>query len=68
MMALLEDKEIFVFDEWAANQDPYFKQIFYDKILKELKRNGKTVFVVSHDDSYFDRADRIIKLTDGHLS
>ncbi|MCP4456764.1 MAG: cyclic peptide export ABC transporter [Cytophagales bacterium] len=68
VMALLEDKEIYVFDEWAANQDPYFKEIFYDQILKELKRNGKTVIVVSHDDSYFDRADKIIKLTDGQLS
>ena len=68
VMALMEDKEIYVFDEWAANQDPYFKSIFYDKILKELKQKGKTIIVISHDDSYFDRADRILKLTDGQLS
>jgi len=68
IVALMEDKEIYVFDEWAANQDPYFKAIFYNQILKELKRNGKTVIVVSHDDNYFDGADRILKLTDGQLS
>lgn len=68
VMALLEDKEIYVFDEWAANQDPYFKAIFYDQILKELKQNGKTVIVISHDESYFSRADSILKFTDGQLS
>ena len=68
VMALMEDKDIYVFDEWAANQDPYFKTIFYDKILKQLKKEGKTVIVVSHDDGFFDRADRVLKLTDGQLS
>lgn len=68
VMALMEGKEIYAFDEWAANQDPHFKAIFYDKILKELKRSGKTIIVISHDDSYFDRADRILKLTDGQLT
>ena len=68
VMALMEDKDIYVFDEWAANQDPYFKTIFYDKILKQLKKDGKTVIVVSHDDGFFDCADRVLKLTDGQLA
>lgn len=68
VMALMEDKGIYVFDEWAANQDPYFKEIFYDKILRQLKKDGKTIIVVSHDDGFFDRADRVLKLTDGQLS
>jgi putative ATP-binding cassette transporter len=67
VMAMLEDKEIYVFDEWAANQDPYFKSIFYNQVLGGLKSRGKTVFVISHDDSYFDVADRIVKLEDGKI-
>ncbi|RED98001.1 cyclic peptide export ABC transporter [Marinoscillum furvescens] len=62
---ILEDKEIYLFDEWAANQDPYFKKIFYYSILPELKRNGKTVIVISHDEKYFDVADEIIELQEG---
>lgn len=62
---LLENKDIYVFDEWAANQDPYFKTKFYEEILPKLKQAGKTIFVISHDDSYFFMADRKIKLRDG---
>ncbi|MCW0371595.1 MULTISPECIES: cyclic peptide export ABC transporter [Xanthomonas] len=63
----LEDRHIYLFDEWAADQDPVFKRVFYREILPELKRRGKMVFVISHDDAYFDSADRIIKLQDGEL-
>ena len=67
VMAMLENKEVYVFDEWAANQDPYFKSIFYNDILGDLKARGKTVFVISHDDSYFHVADRVVKLEDGKI-
>lgn len=62
---ILEDKEIYLFDEWAANQDPYFKNIFYHEILPLLKSNGKTIIVISHDEKYFDVADEIIELKEG---
>lgn len=62
MTAYLEDRPIFLFDEWAADQDPFFKEIFYHQLLPELKERGKTVFVISHDDRYYSVADRIIKL------
>ena len=65
--ALLEDKEIYVFDEWAANQDPHFKKKFYTEIIPELKERGKTVILVSHDDKYFETADRIVKLRNGQV-
>ena len=68
LTAYLEDRSIYVFDEWAADQDPLFKEIFYYQLLPELKARGKTVVVISHDDKYYHVGDRIIKLDDGKLS
>jgi putative ATP-binding cassette transporter len=67
LTAYLEDRPICVFDEWAADQDPQFKTVFYMKLLPELKAKGKTVIVISHDDRYYHIADRIIKLDEGQL-
>jgi putative ATP-binding cassette transporter len=61
----IEDRPIYVFDEWAADQDPVFKRVFYTELLPELKARGKTVVVISHDDAYFGTADRLLKLEDG---
>jgi putative ATP-binding cassette transporter len=68
LTAYLEDRSIYVFDEWAADQDPLFKEIFYYQLLPELKARGKTVVVISHDDKYYHVGDRIIKLDEGKLS
>lgn len=65
LTAYLEDRPIYVFDEWAADQDPQFKQIFYFELLKRLKEAGKTAIVISHDDRYYQVADRIVKLNYG---
>jgi putative pyoverdin transport system ATP-binding/permease protein len=65
--AYLEDRSIFFFDEWAADQDPYFREIFYQQILPGLKQRGKCVIAISHDDRYFGLADRIIKLDYGKI-
>jgi putative ATP-binding cassette transporter len=67
LTAYLEDREIYVFDEWAADQDPLFKEIFYHELLPQLKARGKTVIVISHDDRYYSVADRIIKLNYGQV-
>lgn len=67
LTAYLEDRPIYVFDEWASDQDPVFKDIFYTKMLPALKNKGKTVLVISHDDRYFYLADRILKLEYGQL-
>lgn len=64
--AYLEERPILLFDEWAADQDPQFKRVFYRELLPELKAAGRTVIVISHDDAYFDCADRLLKLADGH--
>ncbi|MEL7333744.1 MAG: ABC transporter ATP-binding protein, partial [Cyanobacteria bacterium J06560_2] len=63
----LENRPIYLFDEWAADQDPVFREIFYTQLLLELKQHGKTVIVISHDDQYFHVADRIIKLDYGQI-
>lgn len=68
LTAYLEDRPIYLFDEWAADQDPVFKDIFYTQLLPELKARGKTVLVISHDDRYFDLADRIVKLDYGKIA
>ncbi len=65
--AYLEDRPIYLFDEWASDQDPMFRDLFYTHMLQDLKRRGKTVFVISHDDHYFHVADRMIKLDYGKL-
>ncbi|MEM8810758.1 MAG: cyclic peptide export ABC transporter, partial [Cyanobacteria bacterium P01_G01_bin.38] len=65
--AYLEDRPIYLFDEWAADQDPIFREIFYTQLLAELNQRGKTILVISHDDHYFYLADRIIKLDYGRI-
>jgi putative pyoverdin transport system ATP-binding/permease protein len=67
LTAYLEDRPIYLFDEWAADQDPLFKEIFYHQLLPELKARGKALIVISHDDRYYHVADHVIKLDSGKL-
>lgn len=67
IQAWLDGRPVLVFDEWAADQDPTFRQVFYTEILPELKAMGKTIIAISHDDRYFHVADRVVRLRGGHL-
>lgn len=67
LTAYLEDRPIYLFDEWAADQDPIFKEIFYYQLLPELKSKGKAVVIISHDDRYYSVADRVVKLDYGKV-
>ena len=67
LTAYLENRPIYLFDEWASDQDPIFRDIYYKEILVNLKKRNKTVLVISHDDHYFHLADRIIKLDYGKV-
>ncbi len=67
LRTILEDKPVMLFDEWAANQDPYFKKKYYRKIIPELRKIGKTIIVISHDSNYYDLADRIIEFSEGKV-
>jgi len=66
-VTLLENKEILVFDEWAADQDPHFRRYFYEVVLKRLKEQGKTVIAVTHDERFWKHADRVIKMEYGSI-
>lgn len=67
IVSLLEDKPIYVFDEWAADQDPQFRKFFYDTLLPDLKAKGKTVIAATHDDRYFYVGDRTLKMEMGQF-
>ncbi len=63
--ALLEDRDIIVFDEFAADQDVEYKKLFYETLLPELRDRGKLVIAITHDESYFHCCDRRIRLENG---
>lgn len=68
LMAYMEDAMIYLFDEWAADQDPTFRAYFYQELLPELKNRGKTLIVITHDDKYFSLADKLLKFDNGKLT
>lgn len=68
LTAYLEDRPFYVFDEWAAEQDPQYRDVFYSKLLPGLRQRGKGVVVITHDDRYFHLSDRIVKLEDGRAT
>jgi putative ATP-binding cassette transporter len=67
ILALMKDKPILVLDEWAADQDPYFRKKFYLDIIPYLKQSGITVMAVTHDDKYYHLADKLYKMKEGQL-
>jgi len=67
LVSYLENKSVFIFDEFAADQDPHFRQFFYNVIIPELNGQGKTIIAVSHDDNYFKSFNRIIKMDFGKI-
>jgi putative ATP-binding cassette transporter len=67
IVTLMEDRPIFIFDEWAADQDPGFRRYFYEVLLQGFKERGKTVIAVTHDDRCFHVADRVLKMDYGRI-
>ncbi|MBC7212221.1 MAG: cyclic peptide transporter, partial [Pseudomonas sp.] len=65
--AWLDQRPVLVFDEWAADQDPAFRRVFYTELLPELKQQGKTIIVISHDDRYFPVADQLVRMHSGKI-
>ncbi|MEY4511660.1 MAG: transporter ATP-binding protein yojI [Pseudomonadota bacterium] len=67
LLSLLEERPVLVLDEWAADQDPHYRELFYHQLLPALRDQGLTVFAITHDDKYFSVADRILKADTGQL-
>lgn len=67
LSAMLDPRPIYLFDEWAADQDPRFRDIFYKELLPLLRDQGKGIIVISHDERYFSEGDRILRLDRGQL-
>lgn len=67
IMAMMEERQIIVLDEWAAEQDPQFRAYFYNKILNYLQKKNKTIIAITHDDNYFNMAGRILKFDFGKI-
>jgi putative ATP-binding cassette transporter len=67
LLCYLDDRPFYLFDEWAADQDPEYREFFYTHLMQEMKRNGKGVIAITHDDRYFHLADHIVKLEFGQI-
>lgn len=65
--ALLEEKPVLVIDEWAADQDPYFRKKFYTQIIPLLKQQNITIIAITHDDRYYHCADKLYRMEYGNL-
>jgi putative ATP-binding cassette transporter len=69
LQVFLDRRPVVALDEWAAEQDPIFRRVFYTELLPELQRRGATVVAITHDDRYFHIADRCVTVgADGGLS
>ena len=68
LLAYLENRSIIILDEWAADQDPAFRRIFYTELLPELQSRGKTIIAITHDDHYFYLADKVYRIDAGKIS
>lgn len=68
LSTILENRPVYIFDEWAADQDPIFRRKFYEQVLPRLKARGNTVIAITHDDTYFHLADAHLKMVEGQLT
>ncbi len=65
--ALIEDRPVYVFDEWSAEQDVHHREYFYRTFIPSLREQGKLVIATSHDEKYWNVADRVVKLDLGKV-
>jgi ABC-type siderophore export system fused ATPase/permease subunit len=68
LLSLMENKPIIVLDEWAAEQDPHNRRLFYTHWLPAIREMGKTIVAISHDDDFYHVADRVIKFDFGKIT
>ncbi|XLS30261.1 cyclic peptide export ABC transporter [Flavobacteriaceae bacterium M23B6Z8] len=68
LKSYLEDRPVYFFDEVAADLDPEFRDFFYNNLLVTMRKEGKILIIISHDDKYFSLADHIYKMDMGTIS
>ncbi|MCA1298112.1 cyclic peptide export ABC transporter [Stappia indica] len=66
-VALAEKRPIIVLDEFAADQDPARRALFYDVLVPQMARDGHLVIAVTHDEHCFDKCDRLIRMESGRI-
>ncbi len=64
--ALITDPDVIFADEPCGNLDSFNSSVIMDLLIK-LKKNGKTVILVTHNSEDANKADRIITLKDGEI-
>ncbi|MCO6740647.1 ATP-binding cassette domain-containing protein, partial [Streptomyces sp. CHA15] len=47
LVSCMEERPIYFFDEWAADQDPEFREYFYNTLIPEMKQKGKCVIAIT---------------------
>lgn len=67
-IALLEDRNVLILDEFVADQDPEKRDYFFRTLLPSLRQQGKTVVISTHDLAWLGFADRIINFENGQMS
>lgn len=67
LKSYLEDRPIYFFDECAADLDPDFKAFFYNELLPQMRNEGKILIIITHDENYFNLADKTYKMVMGEM-
>ncbi len=67
-IALLEDRNVLVLDEFVADQDPEKRDYFFRTLVPWLKAQGKTVVVSTHDLAWLECCDRVITFENGKMT
>ena len=66
-IALLEDRDILILDEFVADQDPSQREYFFKSLVPMLKAKGKTLIISTHDLQWTEYCDRLYRFEDGQM-
>jgi putative ABC transport system ATP-binding protein len=65
--ALANDPPLIVADEPTGNLDTNTAEVIF-RLFRKLVDDGKTIFMVTHDESLVHRADQVLHIADGELA
>jgi putative ATP-binding cassette transporter len=67
-IALLEDRNVMILDEFVADQDPEQREYFFGTLLPWLKSRGKTLVISTHDLHWLPYCDRVLTFQNGKIT